>query len=64
MKIPNAENIVVTYPFEGVKCYIATHNPLKGKYMLYKIIEDDYQKLKTADTPIEFDDIIKKDRSK
>ena len=64
MKILSNEKIVVTYIFENVKCYIATHNVLKGKYTLYKIIDDDYQKLKIDNTPIEFDEIIKKDRSK
>jgi hypothetical protein len=34
------------------------------KYTLYKIIGDDYQKLKTAESPLEFDQIVKKDRSK
>ena len=64
MKIPSSEKIVVTYVFEDVKCYIATHNALKGKYTLYKIIDGDYQRLKIANTPLEFDEIIKKDRSK
>lgn len=64
MKISSNEKIVVTYARGDVKDYIATYHPLKGKYTLYKIIEDDYQKVKTSDTPIEFDDIIEKDRSK
>ena len=64
MKIPSNEKIVVTYIFEDVECYIATHNHLKDKYTLYKIIDGDYQKLNTANTPIGFDEIINKDRSK
>ena len=64
MKIPSSEKIVITYVFEDVKCYIATHNVLKGKFTLYKIIDGDYQRLKIANTPLEFDEIIKKDRSK
>lgn len=64
MKIPVSEKIAVTYIFEGVKGYIATHNALKGKFMLYKIVDGDYQKLKTANTPVEFDEIVKKDRGK
>ena len=64
MKIPSNEKIAVNYMFEGVKEYISTYSTLKGKYMLYKIIDGDYQKLKTAETPIDFDDIVKKDRSK
>lgn len=63
MKIPKQEKVVLTYVFEGVDCYVVTRNTL-GKYVLYKIIEDDYQKLKTSETPIEFDKIVKKDRGK
>lgn len=64
MKIPNNEKISVNYIHQGVVDYISTYHTLKGKFTLYKIIGDDYQKIKTADTPIEFDEIIKKDRSK
>jgi hypothetical protein len=64
MKIPSNEKTVVTYTFEGVAGYIVTHNALRGKYTLYKIVENDYQKLKTADTPIDFDELVEKDRSK
>lgn len=63
MKIPNNEKIVLTYIFDGVICYRATQNNF-GKYVLYKIIDDDYQKLKTSESPIDFDDIVEKDRSK
>lgn len=62
MKIPSNEKIVVTYVFEGVDEYIITHNPLKDKFMLYKIIDGDYQKLGNSDTPIRFDEIVEKDR--
>lgn len=64
MKIPSNEKIVVTYVCEGISDYIATHNALKNKYMLYKIINNDYQKIKISDSPLEFDEIIEKDRSK
>jgi hypothetical protein len=63
MKIPSSEKIAVTYVFEGVEEYVVTHNALRGKYMLYKIIDGDYQKLKIADTPIEFDKIVEEDWS-
>ena len=53
----------MTYVFEDIKCYAVTRNAL-GKYVLYKIIDDDYQKLKTAESPMEFDKIVEKDRSK
>ena len=53
----------MTYVFDDVKCYAVTRDVL-GRYTLYKIVENDYQKLKTAETPMEFDEIVKKDRSK
>jgi hypothetical protein len=62
MKIPNNETIVVSYVFEGVKCYSVTQNALKGKFTLYKIVDKDYQKMATADSPIEFDEMVAKDR--
>lgn len=64
MKIPTNEKIAVTYIFEGIKEYIITRNTYNGKFMLYRIVDGDYQKLKTADTPVEFDKIVEKDRSK
>jgi hypothetical protein len=63
MKIPKHEKILMTYVFEDVKCYAVTRDAF-GRYTLYKIVEDDYQKLKTAETPMGFDEIVKKDRSK
>ena len=63
MKIPNNEQIVVNYVWEGVKDYIVTYHPLKCKYTLYRITKNDYQRMKVADTPTEFDDIVEADRS-
>lgn len=63
MKIPKQEKMLQTYIFDGVKCYTITRNAL-GKYILYKIVDEDYQKLKTAESPIKFEEIIEKDRSK
>lgn len=63
MKISNNETIVCTYVFDGKSCYRATRN-IVGKYVLYKIIGDDYQKMKMAESPLEFDKIVKKDRDK
>ena len=62
MKIPPSEKITETYLNEGVKEYIVTHHPLKGKYTLHKIVDDKLQKIKTADTPAEFGELVKKDR--
>jgi hypothetical protein len=61
MKIPSSEQIVLTYVFEGVECYTVTRN-IAGKYILYKITNNDCQKMKTAESPLEFDKIVKKDR--
>ena len=64
MKLPSNERIVVTYVFENIKCYVVTHSALKGKFTLYKIKDKDYEKITTADSPLKFDEIVKKDRSK
>ena len=61
MKIPKNEQILLTYVFEGVDCYTVTRNIL-GKYTLYKITDGDYQKIKTAESPEDFDRVVKKDR--
>lgn len=63
MNIPMQEKIVLTYVFDGIDCYTVTRNNLK-KYILYKIIDDGYQKLKTSNTPLDFDEIVEKDRRK
>lgn len=64
MKISNNEKIVVSYVFEGVKYYVITQNALKGKFTLYKIVNNDYQKIITADSPASFNEAVKKDREK
>lgn len=61
MKVSKQETIMQTYIFDGVESYIITRN-LLGKYILYKIVNNDYQKLKVAESPIELDKIIKKER--
>lgn len=61
MKISKNEKILLTYVFEGADCYIVTRSIL-GKYTLYKITDGDYQKIKTAETPLEFDRVVEKDR--
>lgn len=61
MKIPKNEMTVLTYVFDGVDCYAVTRNIL-GKYTLYKITDNDYQKLRTAESPLEFDKLVEKDR--
>lgn len=63
MKTPKNETTVLAYVFEGVVCYVITRNII-GKYTLYKIIGDDYQRIKVAESPMEFDKLVEKDRSK
>lgn len=63
MKISKNEKIVLTYVFEEVECYTVTQSTL-GKYTLYKIIDGDYQKMRTSESPLEFDKVVEKDRSK
>ena len=63
MKISKQEKIVLTYVFEGAGRYVVTQNHLH-KYILYKVVDDGYQKLKTSDTPLDFDEIVEKDRRK
>lgn len=63
MNIPKQEKIVLTYVFDEINCYTVTRNNLR-KYILYKITDDGYQKLKTSNTPLDFDEIVKKDRRK
>ena len=64
MDIPKQENIVLTYVFDGVDCYVVTQNYYLQEYVLYKIIEKGYRKLKASNTPLDFDEIVKKDRRK
>lgn len=61
MKIPKNEKIVLAYIFENIKRYAVTRNTM-GRYILYKVIDNNYQKMKTAETPLEFDEIVEKDR--
>lgn len=65
MKIPKTERPMTRYVFDGIACYIVTQNS-NGKYVLYKILGDDedYQKMKTADTPLDLEVVIEKDRRK
>ena len=64
MKMPKNERPMTRYVFDGVACYRITQNS-NGKYILYKIIGDDnYQKMKTAETPIDLEVVIEKDRRK
>lgn len=62
MKIPKQEKIVRSFIFDGIKSYIVTQHETTRKFTLYKIIDNDYKKLKTAESPIKFEEVIEKDR--
>ena len=61
MRIPKQEQLMTTYTFGGVAHYVATRNSV-GKYVLYKIVDNDYQKMQTSASPLDFDKVIEKDR--
>jgi hypothetical protein len=64
MTIPKSETGMTIYIFDEVECYKITRNT-SDKYILYKIIDDNnYQKMKTANSPIELEAVIEKDRRK
>ena len=63
MKIPKQEKRMVAYIYDGIKRYIATQHSVTKKFCLYKLIDDDdYERLKTAESPVKFEEVIKKDR--
>lgn len=64
MKIPTKEKLMVSYMFDGVKRYITTKHLVTNKFALYKITDNGYKKLKTANTPLEFNQIVEEDRRK
>lgn len=60
MKISKQETITERYIKDGVEYYVVTRNNL-SKYTLYKVKEDDYEKIKMSGTPIGFREIVEKD---
>lgn len=38
--------------------YLITECPLKEQFTLWKCIEDGFEKIKTSDNPLDFDDLI------
>ena len=63
MKVSKNEKEMVSHIFDGVECYVTAQNTINGKFTLYKVINKDYEKMITADSPLKFDEVIKKDRS-
>lgn len=46
----------------GVNCangkYLITQNPLKEQFTLWKCLDDGFEKIKTSENPLDFDEII------
>lgn len=63
MKTLKNETTLLTYIFEDTACYTVTRN-LLGKYTLYKIKDDAWQKIKSSESAADFDEVVRKDRSK
>ena len=38
--------------------YLITQNPLKEQFILWKCSEDGFERIKTSDSPLDFDKII------
>lgn len=59
--IPNSETNKVmcfTKPNESGDKYIITMNQLKIQFTLWKCTNDGFERVKTSDNPLEFDDLI------
>lgn len=53
-----ARTICFTKPNSSGDKYLITQNPLKAQFTLWKCLEDGFEKIKTSDNPIDFDDVI------
>ena len=38
--------------------YLITENHLKAQFTLWRYIEDGFERIKTSDSPLDFDDVI------
>ena len=59
--IPASEVLKVTCftkPNESGDKYLITQNPLKEQFTLWKCLEDGFEKIKTSNNPLDFDDVI------
>ena len=59
--IPNVEiekATCFTKPNSSGDKYLITENPLKAQFTLWKCSEDGFEKIKTSDSPLDFDKII------
>ncbi len=59
--IPNSEiekATCFTKPNSSGDKYVITENQLKAQFTLWKCVEEGFEKIKTSDSPLVFDDII------
>ena len=57
--IPSSETgSRVTCITESGSQYIISNNPIKGRFTLWKVIPNGYEKISTSDSPLIFDKII------
>ena len=60
--IPNSETgsrtTCFTKPNDSGDKYIITENPLEERFTLWKCAEDGFEKIKTSNNPLKFDDVI------
>lgn len=60
--IPNSETgsrtTCFTKPNDSGDKYIITENPLEERFTLWKCVEDGFEKIKTSNNPLKFDDVI------
>lgn len=54
--IPASETGARTTCLDGK--YLITNNPLKGQFTLWRCSEYGFEKIKTSDSPLDFDKII------
>lgn len=47
-----------TKPYDSGDKYIITECPLKAQFTLWKCVEDGFERIKTANNPLDFDDVI------
>ena len=56
--IPNSETQKVDCSTKSGDKYIITQNSLKEQFTLWKCLEDGFEKIKTSNNPLDFDDVI------
>ena len=61
MKLSKKEQVLRVYKYDDVDCYAVTRNA-SGQYTLYRIIDGDYQKMKTSESAANFTQLVEKDR--